>query len=422
MGNYAHASEPATVAIARSVLSSQRTTGNGGFCPICRTRGCAHQEKLETEIRLAQGLHFKRDVFGPSPPNIFVGSYGYPQVDAGPLVSIDSGWNAGALDDPRGWYGSTLQDIIMFRSMLARGKKRTGVKSTEREVDLMKEIVLSKKTVDLEVRFASEPRFSMTFSPVSQPMGPSAKYESMRIAGNPVIPKKVDSIIEEGLAARSAAGELLERGFDYYYLQKLLSAGMLGEKPKRKLVPTRWGITAADRMIGDIHIGRLKAMRQLEEVRIHSNEYLFNRFEIMLVPGAWEFEQFESWQKGTAWHGGAQEWGLAAEYEPHEGRSDYAETEGGGYYAGRFGVAEGLAVKTKRQAKAIVFREIGSEYTLPVGVWEVRENVRHAFDNEPKKFASVEEAKRYLRTKLKNPLDNYLKRSQILPQRRLTEF
>lgn len=415
-------SEPATVSLARQALSRARGSGVGGFCPICRTRGCAHQEKLETEIRLQQDLRMKKEIFGPSPPNIFVGSYGYPGVDAGPLVAIDSSWGAEALDDPRGWYGRSLQDIVLLRSMLARGKKKTAVRQSSREVDQMQEAVLSKKTVDLEVWFRHEPRFSLTFSPVAQPMGPSAEMERMRLAGNPVVPKKVDSIIEEGLKARVAVSELLDKGFEYYYLQKLLTAGMLGEKARRKLVPTRWSITAADKMIADVHIGKLKAMKELEEVRVYSNEYLFNRFEILLLPGAWEFEQFESWQRGTGWHVGENEWGLAAEYEPFEGRSDYAEKEGGGYYAGRIGVAEALATKIKRQAKAIIFREIGREYTLPVGVWEVRENVRHAFDNEPKKFATIEEAKAHLRARLKNPLQNYLKASRILPQTRLTEF
>ncbi|MFH1107095.1 MAG: hypothetical protein V1787_04320, partial [Candidatus Micrarchaeota archaeon] len=269
------ASEPATVSIAREALSRARASGVGAFCPICRTRGCAHQEKLETEIRLQQGLRLKRQVFGPSPPNIFVGSFGYPGVDAGPLVSIDSGWNAEALDDPRAWYGSSLQDIVAFRSMLARGKKRTGVRESSREVDQMQEVVLSRKTVDLELWFKHEPRFSLTFSPVSQPMGPSAELEKMRLAGNPVVPKKVDSVIEENLKARDAVGELLGKGFEYYYLQKLLTAGMLGRKERRRLVPTRWSITAADRMVADVHIGRLKALRELEEVRVYSNEYLF---------------------------------------------------------------------------------------------------------------------------------------------------
>ncbi len=422
MIGYSSGSEPATASLARQALWRAGRTGAGGFCPICRTRGCAHQEKLETEIRLQQGLRMKKEVFGPSPPNIFVGSYGYPGVDAGPLVAIDSTWSAEALDDPRGWYGSSLQDIVVFRSMLARGKKKTAVRASSREVDQMQEVVLSKKTVDLEVWFRHEPRFSMTFSPVAQPMGPSAEMDRMRLAGNPVVPKKVDAVIEENLKARVAVSELLDKGFEYYYLQKLLSAGMLGEKPRRKLVPTRWSITAADRMIADVHIGKLKAMRDLEEVRVYSNEYLFNHLEILLVPGAWEFEQFESWQKGSGWHSGAGEWGLAAEYEPFEGRSDYAETEGGGYYAGRIGVAEALATKLKRQAKAIIFREIGSEYNLPVGVWEVRESVRHAFEGTPSKFATVEEAKLHLRGRLKNPLENYLRSSRILPQKRITEF
>jgi hypothetical protein len=237
--------------------------------------------------------------------------------------------------------------------------------------------------------------------------------EKMRLAGNPVIPRKVDSLLGEELKAREAIGELLDKGFEYYYLQKLLSAGVLGIE--KKLVPTRWSITAADRMIADLHIRELKEFSELDEIRVYSSAYLHNRFEILLLPGRWEFEQFESWPKGSAW-------GSVVEYEPFGGRSDYAEKEGGGYYAGRLACAEFLAAKLKRQARVIVFREIDEEYKVPVGVWQVRENCRNAFENPPEKFNTLKEALEFLGKKLKNPVMDYVKKSSVIGQRKLGEY
>jgi hypothetical protein len=182
--------------------------------------------------------------------------------------------------------------------------------------------------------------------------------------------------------------------------------------------------------------------RELETPLVYSNSYLDNHFEILLLPGNWEYEQFETaltkeleeMQKkrlgrnalrysSAAWA----DWkydgriNISEEHEPFGGRGSYAEKQGGGYYAARFAVAEAL-FHMKRQARAIVFREIGTGYDIPVGVWEVRENVRHAFMNEPEKFASREDALSYLSEKLAVPVKEYMKRSSILLQRRLNEF
>lgn len=412
---------------AATVLQAQQAWKESGgrraaFCPICRTRGCAHLEKLDFEIKLQQGQMLKREIFGASPPNIFVGYSGYPDVQLGPLVSIAADADARAYDDPRAWYGSSLSEIVKFRSMLARGRKRQSVKEDSRELSDMQDVVLSQKTVDLEVRFKKALRFSLSFSALMQPMGPSADMEKMTVAGNPVIPRKVDSLMQENLTTREAVGELLDKDFEYYYLQKLLSAGVFGEHAARKVVPTRWSITAMDKMVADNYIADIKVMPEVSETLLYFNEYLFNRFHILVTPGTWEFEQFEAWQKGTAWHVGDAEWEAVNEWEPYEGRSDYAEKEGGGYYAGRFGAAEGLAKKLKRQGKVTIIREIGKEYNLPVGVWEVRENARRAFDKPPLKFATPEEAKAYLKARLAYPVERYWNESRILAQKRLTAF
>ncbi|MFN3527624.1 MAG: hypothetical protein ACK4YO_00800, partial [Candidatus Altarchaeaceae archaeon] len=69
----------------------------------------------------------------------------------------------------------------------------------------------------------------------------------------------------------------------------------------------------------------------------------------------------------------------------------------------------------------IVFREIYEGYIMPVGVWEVRENVRNAFKNKPKKFNTIDEALQDIQKRLKIPIKEYLKRSDLLRQRRLME-
>jgi hypothetical protein len=369
-------------------------------------------------------LKLKKGVFGPSPPNVFCGWKGYPQVFVGPLVAFDEqgAENASFSDNPAQWYGFNFAKIIELRSSLARGMSQQAVKARGGVVEELQAAVMSPKPVDMEVEFDRVPSFSMSFSQVAQPMGPSAKMEQLRVVGNASVPRKIGSLVGEGIKVRDALPEMMGAGADYYYLQKLLCAGLLGQKSEKKLVPTRWSITACDRMIADMHIGRLKELPEIGEVRVYSNEYLYNHFEIMVLPGKWEFEQFEAWAAGTVWTPDAGKAHIAHEYEPFEGRSDYAESEGGGYYAGRFSVAEALATKLHRQGRVVVFREIYEGYKCPVGVWEIRENVRHAFDNRPSVFPSASEALADISQRLKNPVSAYLAKSQVLGQKRIFEY
>ena len=381
----------------------------------CGLPSCPLLEKLRFEAPIARKA--LTSVFGPSPPNAFVGWQGYPSVSVGPLVAIEEGMDARLYDAPSEWYGLPYADIIRFRSSLARGLHRQRVTEQSAVLGEIQAAVMSVKPVDVEARFSKPLSFRMSFSPVSQPMGPSAPLLDLRLAGNPTVPKKMGEFASGKIKVREALPELLDAGLDYYYVQKVLSAGLLGEK--KKLVPTRWAITAADRMIADLYIRDVKQFPSVSEFLVFSNEYLYNHFEILLLPGAWEFEQFEAWAAGTVWTpDGA---GIAQEYEPYQGRSDYAETEGGGYYAGRFGVAEGLR-DMRRQARVIILREIYEGYQMPVGVWEVRENVRNAFRNTPKKFATLRDALDDIKARLKIPITEYEKKSTVLRQRRLSDF
>lgn len=409
-----------------SVFKEMHAEKKGGkMCVQCKGRlwcgvsSCPLLEKVRIQQPIA--LKLSKNVFGPSPPNAFVGWNNYPFVSIGPLVSVAEGGNAAIYDSPDKWYGLGFEDIISFRSRLAIGRSKQHVKEKTRLLGDLQDAVMSRNTVDMEVEFDRVPRYAMSFSPISQPMGPSANVKKMELAENPKIPRKIYSAVEEDVRVREILPELVTSGFDYYYLQKLLSAGLLGKQDDKKIVPTRWGITATDRMMGDYYIKQVKECDAVGEIRVYTNEYLFNHFEILLLPGKWEFEQFESWSPKTIWTQSEDDASIAHEYEPFEGRSDYAVTEGGGYYAGRFACAEGLA-KMRKQARVVVFREIYEGYQMPVGVWELRENVRNAFRNIPERHDTLKSALASIQARLRNGMASYLDKSIVMRQKKLGDF
>jgi hypothetical protein len=385
--------------------------------------------------------NFKQEMFGPSPPFVFVGHNYYPNVNWGPIVTSAE---SKSVDDPSQMYSMSVEQIIEQRASLVRGVKKGNVKLADRMLIEAQEAVMSIKPVDAETRFRHAPVFSLELDDVAHPVGASAPIEKFRVTGNPVVPKKVDEFHTESILAQEALQELLLSGFDVHYLSKLLMSGILGKKENRKLVPTKWAITATDDIAAKQYMESIRDCKELSVPLVYSNTYLENHFEILLLPGNWEYEQFETaltreievWKtKRDAKQIGRMkfaqsnwsEWvydgrvNVSEEHEGFAGRTAYAESQGGGYYAARFGVCEGL-YNMRRQARAIVFREIGTCYDMPVGVWEVRENVRHAFLNPPEMFQTREEALAHLSEKLCVPVKEYVKRSKILPQRRLNEF
>ncbi|MBU0762875.1 MAG: hypothetical protein KKD39_07595 [Candidatus Altiarchaeota archaeon] len=377
------------------------------YCPLIPK---TYEKKVKARL--------SKEMFGPS-TSVFVGWNGYPTVSAGPMTSLDDKL-ADVLDNPGAWYGKTLQDIVNMRSMLVRGRQKRPVSDRSKYVEEMQELALSVKAVDVEAHYKTAPQYSMSFSPIHQPMGAQGDLKKFKITENTVIPRKVDYIVSDDLKSTQQVVKLFDSNFDVYYLTDVISSGTLGGEENKRLVPTRWSITAVDDMLAKEIIVRLKDMREVSQVEVYENTYMENHFEILVIPGAWEFELFEAWSPNTIW-GSPAGTEVVVEHELNKGRKEYAYNEGGGYYAARFAAAEALYEK-RRQGRCVIFREIYDTYVMPVGVWEVRENVRAAMGKPPQRFPSVDSALDDIKNRLNLPIHKYLSKSTILRQRRLTDY
>jgi hypothetical protein len=101
-----------------------------------------------------------------------------------------------------------------------------------------------------------------------------------------------------------------------------------------------------------------------------------------------------------------------SDWEFFDGRTTYASI-GGCYYAARLAVNE-LLQRERRQAGVSIMREAHPGYILPVGVWNVRENVRAALRTTPKRFATLREALTHISTIMDIPVSRWIKNSAIL--------
>ena len=370
---------------------------------------------LPIELRRKMAPRLGENFFGPS-PSVFVGHFGYPNVNVGPMGALEERQE---IDDPSTWIKKDYADIIELRSLLVRSKQQQSIFSKGRFVGDVQDISLAVNNPDIELGFKKKPLMKISFSQYTQPMGPTGTIDKFRLAENPKIPKYMEAATASDVRAKESAWMLYKKDVDVYKITTVLSAGTLGID--KKLVPTRWSITATDDIIGKQLISGIRDFKQIEEARVFESQNLDNHFLIFLIPGSWEFENFEAWSKGSYWMFSEGAVAIEEEYEPFQGRKSYAEKQAGGYYASRLGIVEYLH-KIKRQARVLAIREIYEGYSVPLGVWQVRQGVREAFSQQPEKFSSLKEAFDYGKARLKWPLDLYLKKSRMLQQRKLLDF
>jgi hypothetical protein len=352
---------------------------------------------------------------GLTPPEVFVGRHGYPSVRAGPMVP--------ALDAYRGQsLGMEIAEIIASRSIMVRSEIRIGVKEAlapGRLLEACQQLALSSAPVGTEVTFHKPPQARMHFDGVLSPSGPQGQLKEMEITTNPLVPRKVDEVVtDRTTVAAESAGELYSSGIDLGHISRLLSFGLLGKK--RKLVPTRWSITASDDMVGKMLAERIADDPTLNDFYLYSAKDLGNHFEILLLPRVYGFELIEIWMPGSAW--APQGW-MGSDREEMRGKRDYSPLAGG-YYAARLAALEHLS-RIGRQAAVLAVREISEAYWAPLGVWVVREVARKAMAASPRRFGSLVEAVAEMDQRIKMPAAEWRKLSQLLAapaQRRLGDF
>ena len=327
-------------------------------------------------------------IVGSVSPSIFVGRSDYPNVSTGILSPVGNEGDAARYVTSGAWYeeGIDLDEVFRRRTSLLNSRRSSPVDVSDTWdgfVGVGREVAIADRPVDVEIGLDGDPSVEFDADGASAPTGPSARARSAHLGENPHVPRAVEKTLEDDdWRAEGAINYLYRRGFDVYEVNSILSAGALGQRDNRRLVPTRWSITAVDDTVGQFLRGSLRDAGGIDEVEIHRNEFLGNAYWVLLAPGRWEYELVELKTPGSVWNPDPEAgmW-LAADREGVEGRTGYVEETAGAYHAARLAVLEHLEERG-RQAKCLVLRHVSDDYWGPAGVWQVREGVRHAFEGE----------------------------------------
>jgi len=394
------------------------------LCFRCKGRGfcnrgfCAIKQKIQVQKSFNDNA--KKDFYGEN-YNVFVGRFGYPDVNVG-LLNISEPKKDETIDNPLLWSKDEydINKIIQLRSNLINSNFKTQIKGfNDRFMDLVQDVSLADRPVDTEISLEKKPQFKLTFNQDTTPFGPSIKLEKARITENVHIPNKVDKIVNDDLTASEGLKELHEKGLDEYYLTKIFSVGNLGLDANKKLVPTRWSITAVDDTLGKNIISEIKDY-PVSNYQLYFGGYLGNNYLIMFLPEVWSYELFEMQTRSSdAMH----------DFEKYHGRKSYATETAGGYYAARFSILQRLKLM-RRQATVLALRLVTDDYWAPLGVWVVREAVKKCMNSTPIFFESREEMLSYtikfIREKLNYNIEPIIKQSKLLKevknQKKISEF
>jgi hypothetical protein len=380
----------------------------------------AYLRQITTAHQMAS-TELGKELDGSSPPSVFIGSWNYPKVYAGPMIAPLHG-DTRVLDMPESWIpgGKTQEEILGFRMSLVRGKQLQDVHALDnRFVDQLQEIALSSTSIESEARFEHVPA-GFSLGEENTPFGPSASLTGLEI-GAPKFDRELERVFyDTDLSATGGIIDLHARGTPFSAIQKALSAGTMGRGGQRKLVPTRWSITACDTAIGNHLLSDVRRHELIDTVRVHEFSSLNNHYSVILLPTPWQYEWMEAF-----FHVAGNEELLFSDFEWNRGKHGYSSV-GGCYYSCKMAVLEALS-RERRQAGAIILREARKGY-IPMGVFNVRENVRNAMMSPPRVYEDLASALQGISPKLQLPVSSFIRESTVLAsllrekQLRLSDF
>jgi hypothetical protein len=366
----------------------------------------SYLKKLTSKFHIPS-VDVGRELDGSTPPSVFIGSWNYPKVYAGPMITPIQG-DTSIMDMPEAWIANekSQEDIITFRLNLVRGKQLVKINNLENTlVEKLQEISLASNSIDSEAEFGKKPR-GVSFSDQHAPHGPSAVIEKFDIDSVKWDHELEKVFYDTDHLAKNAIIDLHQEGLPFSQIQKAFSVGTMGVDKRRKLVPTRWSITACDTTIADHLLKEVKNYPSIETFRVYEFWSLNNYYTVLLIPSPWQYEWMEAFL-----HVLGREEIIFSDFEHYNGKKEYSRV-GGCYYTCKMAVLESLA-EMKKQAGVIVLREAYSDY-VPLGVFNVRENVRNAMNSPFTEFEDIKTALSHINGHMKLSIDKFIESSDLL--------
>ena len=397
---------------------------------FCGLPYCPLIAKANAYFKASENISNINTNFSGSSQGIFVGHYNYPKVNFG-ILAPNAKENSFLYNNPKLWSENNFssQQVISLRSSLINSRQKKSVFNLEdKTITLSQEIAMAKIPAYISFELKKKPKLGINIKEHSPPIGPLAELKHFALEDNPKTDKNIEkAFYDTDLKSSNALTQLYKKGYDENTLAKILSAGMLGIKKQRKLVPTRWSITAVHNNIANSIIAEIKHF-SFSSYAAYFGSYLGNYYLFLFFPEPYSYELFETYMPNSSWNM-SKAISYTTDYEPYSGRKSYAENCAGGFYSVRLSLADHMKQK-KIQASVIAIRIITEQYSVPLGVWVTAEASRKSLNNKPFIFSSKELMLKYalalIKKKFSYDISFILNKSIILKslksQKKLSAF
>ncbi len=289
---------------------------------------------------------------------------------------------------------------------------------TEKITNEIQDIYKSKKAIEFASQFEKELKFDKVLvNKVSGIVGSKNPLLNLEANENTTTSKDIEKYTQEDIKSRQAIISLYEKGVNEHQIINLLALGTFGIEINKKLVPSRWAISAYDQTIEKHLHKNIVKYNSINSYEVYHAKDKGNDFVIILIPDTFSAEVIETWvEDGRPV--------IEADYvgvdnKLHKPQPDTA----GGFYATKLPIFEHLNQR-KKQASFISVRYIDG-YDIPLGVVFVRETVREAMKNKIFSTSDEYELRKFLEFKFKKHFQFY-KNSNVLKeqkrQKKLNQF
>ena len=236
----------------------------------------------------------------------------------------------------------------------------------------LQDVYKSKKAVEFNSEFEKELQFDKVLvNKVSGIVGSRNPLLTLEATENTSTSKNIEKFTTGDVKSREAIISLYEKGTNENQIINLLALGTLGIQSNKRLVPTKWSISAYDQTIEKYLHKKLLKYRVLNEFEVYEYHDKGNYFVEILIPDSFQGEVVEAF---TGF--------VERDYVGLDNKLNKPEPEtSGGFYATKIAIFEHLEER-KRQAAFVSLRLI-SGYDIPLGVVFVRECVREALKKKP---------------------------------------
>lgn len=377
-------------------------------CVVCKGRRCKEyfgtdfcplKAKLRAYVQNKEAAQRIKQEFTSRITSPFIGRNNYPNISAGLVNPLSS--STDLYDSPKKWAENKIpmEQVISMRMNVLNINDNSNVKllSNENNVQILQHVALARNPANIDVSLKDKPKFFFNVQPGVAPFGGRAIYKKIGEAENIRLEKHAaKAYYDTDLKANEAVLYLAKKSLDEHKITGMLSTGTLGVKERRKLVPTRWSITATDDMLSKDLIEKVRHYDTYDYNLLFRGSYFGNTYYVMVLKRPFSYELFERYMPTNS---------VEHDVEYNRGRTKYAQETAGGYYAARLAIVEELE-RRKINGAAIAIRLIGKEYSVPLGVWVVRQAAREAMKSEPLEFENSELMFKYAIAHAKKYLEN----------------